>query len=293
MFYKVVNKLETEAHVNLTNALVVLNVSESRRLLAKATVACDAVQSAWKQGNIIIGRGITSAFVTEELLGVTIEPKAAQTVGFVGSGLTNAHLGPPPCTWHVIRNGKPLEDADSNIEIMSFGPGDIFIKGANAIDPSGVPGVYVASKKGGTIGMAWPVVTPRGGEFIMPVSLEKLVPSVLEVASHTGIYHFKYSTGIPIKLIPVPLAKVITEIEAFAILAGVKAYHIGSGGIAGSEGSVHLSLEAPEEQILKALEIVKSIKGEPPIGPPNVVAISSAADYNYDAQSQLSRLGGI
>jgi hypothetical protein len=293
MFYKVINSWESDIQGDLTAALVVLNVSESRRLLAKATAACDAVQAAWKRGNIIIARGITSAFVTEELLGVTIEPKAAQTVGFIGNGITNAYLGPPPCTLHVIRNGKPLEEADSNVEIMKFGSGDIFIKGANAIDSSGVPGVYAASNKGGTIGMAWPVVTPRGGEFIMPVSLEKLIPSVMEAATRTGIYHFKYSTGIPIKLMPVPLAKVITEIEAFAILAGVNAYHIGSGGVAGSEGSVHLSLEAPEEYIVKAFEIVKSIKGEPPIGPPKKAAVDAAADHNYDALSQLSQLGGI
>jgi len=49
-------------------ALVVLNPSESRRLLAKATVALPEVQNAMKNGMIIIGRGITNAYVTEELL---------------------------------------------------------------------------------------------------------------------------------------------------------------------------------------------------------------------------------
>ncbi len=49
-------------------ALVILNPSESRRLLAKATVALPEVQNAMKNGMIIIGRGITNAYVTEELL---------------------------------------------------------------------------------------------------------------------------------------------------------------------------------------------------------------------------------
>ena len=47
------------------SAMVVLNPSESRRLLAKATVAIPEVQNAWKKGMIIIGRGVTNAYVTE------------------------------------------------------------------------------------------------------------------------------------------------------------------------------------------------------------------------------------
>jgi len=196
-------------------------------------------------------------------------------------------------TWHVIKKGKVLEGADSNVEILHFGPEDVFVKGANAVDSQGTAGIYVASVKGGTIGMAWPIVTPRGCELIVPVGLEKLIPSVIEAAKHTGIYHFKYSTGIPVKLIPVPLAKVITEIEAFAILAGVKAYHVGSGGVSGSEGSVHLSLEGDEERVERAFEIIKRVKGEPAVNLPEKLVIASAADYNYDASAQLSTIKGI
>ena len=42
-----------------------------------------------------------------------------------------------------------------------FGPDDVFIKGANAIDPQGNAGILTSSLVGGTIGMAWPVVTPE------------------------------------------------------------------------------------------------------------------------------------
>jgi hypothetical protein len=275
------------------SAMVVLNPSESRRILAKATVACPPVQNAWKKGLVIIARGITNAFVTEEFFGVSVEPKAGQTVGLVAHGITNVNPGPPPSSWHVIKQGKVVEGADSNVEIMNFTPGDVFIKGANAIDNQGIPGIYVASVKGGTIGMAWPVVTPRGCDLIIPVSLEKLVPSVMEAAQHTGIYYFKYSTGIPVKLVPVPLAKVITEIQAFAILSGVKAYHIGSGGVGGSEGSVHLSLEGDEERIEQAFELLKSVKGEPPVSLPEKLVIASAADFHYDASAQLAALKGV
>jgi hypothetical protein len=274
-------------------ALVVLNPSESRRLLAKATVALPEVQNAWKKGMIIIGRGVTNAYVTEEFFNISVEPKAGQSVGMVCGGIMNANSGPPPCTWHVIKNGKVVEGADSNVEILKFGPDDVFIKGANAVDRKGSAGVYVASVKAGTIGMAWPVLTPRGSQLIIPVSLEKMVVSVVESAQHTGIYQFKYSFGIPIKLIPVPLAKVVTEIEAYALLAGVRAYHVGSGGVGGSEGAVHLSLEGDEKSVEKAFELTKSIKGEPPVSIPETLFVSAAEDYNYDASAQLATLKGI
>lgn len=292
MFYEI-DIPEPKAGKKQISALVILNPSESRRLLAKAVVRCSAVKNAWENGTIIIGRGITNAFVSEELFDIRIESKAAQTVGLVAGGILNAHLGPPPCSWHVIRQGKVVEDADSNVEILEFGPEDVVIKGANAIDPKGIPGIHVAGMKAGTIGMVWPVVTPRGSHLIIPVSLEKLVPCVLEAAKQTGIFHFTYSTGIPVKLVPVPLATVITEIEAFAILAGVKAYHVGSGGVAGSEGSVHLTVTGDEESVEKAFEMVKSIKGEPQVGMPEKLVLASAEEFDYDASAQHATLGGV
>lgn len=274
-------------------ALVVLNPAQSRRLVAKGTVACPIVRNAYKNGTIIIGRGITNAFVTEEFFNINIVEKGDQTVGFVGRGMTNSTTTPPPSQWHVIEKGKVVEGADSNVEILKFRKGDVVIKGANAIDHTGMTGTYASSLKCGTMGMSWPVVTPRGAEFIVPVSLEKMVPCVMTAARHTGVYHFKYSTGIPAKIVPLVEAKAITEIEAFAILCDVRAYHVGSGGVAGSEGSVHLTLEGDEDKIEKAMELVKSLRDEPPVGMPTSFKVADPAEYGYDAQSQLGTLGGI
>ena len=275
------------------SAMVVLNPSESRRLLAKATVALPEVQKAMKSGMIIIGRGITNAYVTEELLKTTVEPKAGQTVGLISRGFANAHAGPPPCTWHVVRKGKVVEGADSNVEILNFGPEDVFIKGANAIDTQGNAGVWVSGVKAGTIGMCWPVLTPRGSHLIQPVGLEKLVPSVLEASWHSGLYHYKYSMGLPGKIVPLTSSKVVTEIQAFALLAGVRAYHIASGGVGGSEGAIVLSLEGDEEKVKKAFDLAKSVKGEPAVTLPDKYKVSSPADYQYEALAQLGTLGGL
>ncbi len=292
MFYEV-DYPQQEPGQKQLSALVVLNPAESRRLLAKATVALPEFQNAYRNGMIIIARGITNAFIIEELFGISVEPKAGQTVGMVCNGITNANSGPPPCTWHVIRQGKVVEGADSNVEILDFGAEDVFIKGANAIDSAGNAGVFSSSLKGGTIGMAWPIVMPRGCHLIMPVGLEKMIPSIIEAAKHSSIYRFKYSTGLPAKLMPVPMGKVISEIQALAILAGVRAYHLASGGVGGSEGAVVLAIEGDEDKVEKAFDLIKSIKGEPPVTLPDTFFVSSADDYNYDALAQLATLKGL
>ena len=285
MFYEVAVP-EVKSGKKQIAAVVVLNPSESRRLLAKATVALPEVQNAWKNGMIIIGRGITNAYVSEELFKISVEPKGAQTSGIICDGVLNSTSAPPPCTWHVIWKGKVMEGADSNVEIEKFGPDDVFLKGANAIDPQGNAGVYAASVKGGTIGMCWPIVTARGSHLIQPVGLEKLIPSVHEAAMHSGVYHFKYSMGLPGRVFPITTSKVVTEIQAFALLAGVRAYQLSAGGVGGSEGAVVLGLEGDEESVVKAFELAKSVKGEPLATLPNKCRISSPADYQYDALAQ-------
>jgi hypothetical protein len=289
MFYEV-RIPEPRADKKNIAALVILNPAESRRLLARATVALPEVQNAWKKGLIIIARGITNAYVTEEFFHITIEPKAGQTAGLICNGIANNHEGPPVCKWHVIASGKPVENADSTVEIQKFGPDDVMIKGANAVDLQGNTGIWTCGLKGGTIGMCWPIITPRGSHLIQPVGLEKLVPSVAEAASHSGIHHFKYSMGAPGRIVPVTTGKVITEIQAFGILAGVRAYHIASGGVGGSEGCVCLSIEGEEEKVAKAFAIAKSVKGEPPVTLPGKYSISSAADYDYEPAKQYACL---
>lgn len=75
MFYEV-DLPQPKSGQKEISAMVVLNPSECKRLLAKATVALPEVRHAWKNGTIIIARGITTAYVTEEFFGISVEPKA-------------------------------------------------------------------------------------------------------------------------------------------------------------------------------------------------------------------------
>jgi hypothetical protein len=274
-------------------ALIVLNPAASRRLIAKAVVQLPEVKAAMKKGYIIIARGITSAYVSEELFNIKVEPKAHQTFGLVVNGMTNGNTAPPPCTMHVVKDGKSIENADSGVEIKNFGPNDVFIKGANAVDRDGNAGIMASSLKGGTWGMFTPHVTVRNSHLIITAGLEKMVSSVMDASNHSGVYYYKWSFGLPAKLVPAITAKVVTEIQALGVLAGVEAYHICSGGVGGSEGAVTLSIEGDEAHVKKALDLVNSIKREPPVTVGNQYNVSSPEDFHFDAQAQLDTLGGL
>ena len=151
--------------------------------------------------------------------------------------------------------------------LENFDQDSVFIKGANAVDPEGNVGVYVAHPSGGTIGFAYGILSARGCPIIAPVGLEKLVPSVKEAASHLGQKTLYYSMGIRIGMIPMMNARVVTEIDAFRILFDVHAVYAGGGGFGGSEGSVVMVVEGEKDRIDRAIDLIESIKGEPPLQP--------------------------
>mgnify|MGYP003969108639 CR=1 FL=1 len=48
-------------------------------------------------------------------------------------------------------------------------------------------------------------------------------------------------------------------------LAGVEAKHIASGGIGGSQGSVVIAVQGPDDAVKKAIAVAESVKGEPAV----------------------------
>ena len=270
-------------------ALVSLTSAESKRLIAKGVAILPEVRQALERGLVVIARGTTNAFVAEEVAGVKVEPKAHYAAGVVVDGELSAN--PPGVRMKpiVLRQGKPVGISPAEA-LQEFREDDVFIKGANAVDAEGNAGVLAAGDRGGTIGEALPVLLPRGSYLLVPVGLEKLIPSVARAAQATGIFRFKYSTGLPAGLVPMSNALVVTEVQAFRALTGVEAVPVAAGGIAGSEGAVVLSLEGEEAQIEQALSLLKAIKGEPPVSRPAARVNPPAAAFNYDAMAQWQTL---
>ena len=248
MFYEHPSfKREVPPQANLESAIVTLSPAESKRLIAKAVAVLPEVKAALKNGTLIIGWGTTTVFVAEEILGRTIAHKTDFASGVISGGELNANHNDTKLMPFVLKDGK-LSEVHQKAALSEFKPGDVFIKGANAVDIKGDVGILVAAPNGGSVHEAWFAIVGRGGHFICPVGLEKLITSVNEAAQKCGIFRFKYSTGLPVSFITFSIAKVVTEIQAIQVLTGASATHVASGGIGGAEGTVTLVLEgeAPE-----------------------------------------------
>lgn len=251
--------------------LAAFTPSESKRLIAKAVVALPEVVHAYEKARLVIGNGTTTAYVVEELLHIRLE-KWKFPSGLVTRGR--------PCRTpedklrpFLIHKGR-VQAPDLSISMYDELYGfinqltgeDVFIKSANAVDADGNVGFLLAHPSGGTIGMALGRIAAQGSHFIVPVGLEKMVASVPEAArSVPGIHKFTYSFGIGAGYLAATNAKIITEIQALALLTGAKATHLASGGVGGSEGAVTLAVSGDEKQVKDAVEVIKSVKGEEPL----------------------------
>ncbi len=241
--------------------------SESRRLIAKAVVQMEEVKIAWKKAYIILGGGTTNGYVAQELLGKRdLEPQKF-TAG------TNTHrllcvtdpekrLPIPIILYKGEISSKTLLEALQDFHIET-----VIIKGANAIDPEGNVGIITSGFDGGTFAQTYGPASSQGFKYIFPVGIEKMIASVKEATAWTGAKTFDYTMGADFGMYCVaPVrGKVVTEIDALKILAGVEGRHVASGGVGESAGAVVLIVEGTVQNVKKAIALVESIKGEPPL----------------------------
>ncbi|MCS7098681.1 MAG: hypothetical protein NZ922_06860, partial [Candidatus Methanomethyliaceae archaeon] len=240
----------------MERALITLTPSEAKRLIGKAVAKMEPIKAALKKGIIVICLGTTNAFVAEEILGMKIE-KGRFAIGIItshGTCITNPDYRLKEL---IIRDGKLTELTIKDV-LDELGPNDVFIKGANAIDPYGNAGVFLGSPTGGTLGISIGVLLSRGVKIIIPVSLEKFTPYPIDdLILRLGNRRFNYSMKMPVGMMLLP-GEIVTEIEAFKILFECECIPIGGGGINGGERCYLLEGEKLEE-VWK--EIMK-IKGE-------------------------------
>ncbi|HJP30467.1 MAG TPA: hypothetical protein QGF95_07925 [Candidatus Latescibacteria bacterium] len=251
------------------HAVVVLLPNEGKRLIAKGTQQIPEIQRVLRDGWLIVSRGITPSYLLEEITGEA-GPKGNYTAGIITQGrLSGVHPDDQVGPW-VLRDGK-LVEVTAPEALGQMEAKDVSIKGANAVDPEGNIGVMAGDGAGGTVGGIWGTLTARGCHWISPVSLERLIPSVIDAHFASGNHLWDLTMGSAAGLMPVVTAKAVTEIQALEILTGVTAVHIASGGVAGSEGAVVLALEGDEKTVTEAFELCESVKGEPQIPDPRIV----------------------
>ena len=241
---------------------VALTVAQSKRLIAKGVVASPEFRRALAQGKILIIKGTTNAYVVEEATGESIAK------GTFARGLTLPHgahrrkSDGPALGDVLIDHGQVNLHADIDDVIDSLGSGDLILKGANALNYSkGVAGILIGNPISGTIGQALRRAVGSHVSLMVPVGLEKEIGGdILEVSGFLMRPEHQGEAMMPV------WSGIFTEIEALAVLCGVQARHIASGGIGGAEGAVWLALDGSEEQLAAARALLAGIYAEPGLG---------------------------
>lgn len=242
---------------------IVLTVAESKRLIAKGLVQTDYMQQKLDQGVIVVNSGSTNAYLVEELLGAEIDKRAYMT------GRTTPAKSTPK--WQVERmsdlvlvNGQPDESLDRFSALEKMGEGDIYIKGANALNYAAqTAGITIGHPTGGTIGGAIGSVIAKKLRLVIPIGLEKEIPMDIVKASEL-LAEPDARQGAVHSLWPVQ-GIIFTEIEAFEVLCNVNAIPVAAGGLAGAEGAMRFLLVGSEDEIAQAVALVDEVQGEPAI----------------------------
>lgn len=165
----------------------------------------------------------------------------------------------------ILEKGKLQNRLTLQEVLKKMGGNDVFIKGANTLDPLGRAAVFLGARSGGTIGVVYGTIKAKGINLIIPVGFEKTIPiSVYDVAKETGIETVDYSMGLRFGMLPID-GFVVTEQTAIKILTGADAVPLGCGGINGAEGSVILLVKGQDKQVKNTLKIIQEVKREKPL----------------------------
>lgn len=238
----------------------VLTVAESKRLIAKAVAALPEVMDAMENRTVVVATGTTNSYVLEELLGKEIDKRAYR------SGITTPQepdRDPTPeadkIPDKVFIKGEVADQYDRVNIAPDLKKGDIYIKGANVLNyEHNIAGILIGGMDGATIGNTIGHIIGKQVQLIIPIGLEKLTyENINDLHLLAASEDYEGPRMWPVT------GTIITEIEAIQYLTDVDAYLYSAGGIAGAEGAIRLLVEGSEEEVIVALDLVDSIKGEP------------------------------
>lgn len=248
---------------------IVLNPAESKKLISDALFRMGCVQKAFKKGILAIHPSSTVYFLYEHLTGSL--PSEGWIFGMVSKdGLCRSkyvaeslNTGKSARKLWVFREGVLSDPVPLDAVLQEMGPGDVFIKGCNAIDSYGNAAVLSSSPdKGGTTGKIIRAKAERGFKFIVPAGAEKSIPGRLsEVYDFCGKDKADAGGGLACGVFPVTGGLVVSETDAIRVLFGADAVVGAGGGVSGAEGSVIIFVRAEEEKCGEILDYFASIKG--------------------------------
>jgi len=253
----------------------ILTVAESKRLIGKAVAQMPIVKNALANGMVIIIKGTTNAYVAEEITGNKAD-HAAFVTGRIEPEKGAKYLPQVKPVNHLILEKGKVVDIALPDAVKKLKAGDVVIKGANALDyKNKIAAVDILDPSGGTTGITMPFIVARKAYFVIPIGLEKLVAGDvvdLTLKMREPVESLPAPAGVSPSAFPgytIPsmwllTGEIVTELEAIKILTGATAFQSSAGGVSGAEGGVWLVFRGTRDQVTKALELTKSVQGEPP-----------------------------
>ena len=237
-----------------------LTVEEGKNLIAHAVAVSEAVQTAAREHTLVIVAGTTNGYLAETMLAQLGELGDFTRVGFQrGANIApggKAATGPYANADVVIREGKWLRGKTIFDVTDELGAGDVIVKGANAVQADRkAAGIQIGNPKFGTISPILTAVMGRRVRLVIPVGLEKRVLG--DIVSLASLVNAPETSGL--RLQPV-VGDIVTELEAFEILAGVRATLVAAGGVSGAEGACTFALTGDEEQLERAAALIKALR---------------------------------
>jgi len=233
-----------------------------KRLIGQGMARHPELQQVLERGTLVIIAGTTNGYVAEEVLTSIGQAEGFSRVGF-RRGVTvapGAKLPDVKFPGDVVvvdgawQQGKTIFDVAEDLKA-----GDLVLKGANAVDPAGVPAVQIGHPQGGTIVAAIAALIGRRVGLIAPVGVEKRVFESVHVLAQCC--NAPGAKGP--RLFPFP-GRAFTELDGIHLLTGAEATLLACGGIYGAEGAAWVGVSGTEEQIQAASDLIKSVAQEPP-----------------------------
>jgi hypothetical protein len=259
-------------------AQVSLTPTESKKLMAKAIAQMELVKSAAEEGMIVIHPSSSTYFLAEELTGEnpkydnwvcgSITPKGlCVEMGIMSSSPPRDEskaLDPGGFPFQVVVKGGETSTGRPLASILEeMGPKDVYVKGVNTLDMERNVGVLIGHHSGGgTIGKVLAAQRKKSFNIIWIAGLEKLIPTPIDEAMKAlRRPNVQYAMGMAVGMVPIKGGMVISEPDAFKILADCTAIPVAGGGIGGAEGSVTLVLEGTEDAVRTAIDFAEQSKG--------------------------------
>jgi hypothetical protein len=247
---------------------VLITPSAGKLLIAKALAKHPAIQSALKNGTLVLVAGTTNGYLAQEILqnldykdfsknhffrGITLPPNQPRSAE--GRLKDESQFPGDVCIIKgVWQKGKTLADVSDSLKL-----GDCIVKGANALDlEGGQAAILVGHPKAGTAGLSIPAVFGRRVKLIIAVGLEKRVTGNLNALAEK----LANPDAEGYRLLPI-VGQVFTELDAIKELSGATAELFAAGGVCGSEGACWLLVSGTKKQEEEAEKIVSLVENEP------------------------------